>query len=142
MIKIKKIIFVLFTFFVTINIVNAQTDSTLNFSCENHLPFPYVSDGQQYVTLITKEQSAEFKVTFYEGTTYRIVACCGESDGNLIFSLYDRDKNQLFSGSNFDNTPFWDFKFETTMECTIEAKLRQESELDSGFAIILIGFKQ
>ena len=137
----KKIIFTLIIVLSFGNITNAQTDST-GFSCEQHLPFPYVSDGQQYVTLVTKEQAAEFNVTFYEGTTYRIVACSGESDGNLLFTLYDKERNQLFASSDFDNTPYWDFKFETTMECFIEAKLKPDGEQDSGFAIVLIGFKK
>ncbi len=119
--------------------LKAQTDEVTNL-CKKHLPSPYVSDGQQYMALVTEEESAEFDILFYGGATYRIVACSGESDGNLIFTLYDKDRNEIFTSSEYKNTAFWDFKFENTMSCYIEAKLAP-GEIKSGFAILLIGFK-
>ncbi len=120
--------------------VFSQADTLLNF-CSNYLPYPYISDGQQYRTLLNTGETAEFYATFYGGTTYRIVACAGISEGNLIFNLYDKDRNMLFSSKDNKNTPFWDFKFTSTVDCIIEAQLDERGPA-SGFAIILIGFKQ
>ncbi|MCQ2973419.1 MAG: hypothetical protein MJ211_01265 [Bacteroidales bacterium] len=118
---------------------NAQADTLLNF-CAQHLPSSYISDGQVYQTPISKEETAEFSVTFYGGSTYRIAACSGLTDGNLIFTIKDREQNELFCSKDHKNTPFWDFKFSSTVDCVIEASL-DEYASDSGFAILLIGFK-
>ena len=117
----------------------SQADTLMSI-CSKHFTIPFVSDGQQYRTLIAEDETAEFKVTFYGGSTYRIVGCTGLSDGNLIFSLYDKERNELFSNKDYNNSPYWDFKFKSTIDCVIEAKLSGNS-VKSGFAIILIGFK-
>lgn len=123
-----------------LNNLNAQADTLLNF-CSQHLPHPYISDGQQYKTLLNGDEIAEFNVTFYKGSTYRIVACSGLTDGNLLFSLWDKNRNLLFSNAEHRNTPYWDFKFTSTVDCFIEAQLDPNGP-SSGFAIILIGFRQ
>lgn len=117
----------------------AQADTLLNF-CAQHLPAPYISDGQQYRTPLAQDETAEFNMTFYGGSTYRVAACSGLSDGNLLFTLYDKDHNEIFASADHKNTPFWDFKFESTVDCIIEAKLDPLAK-ESGIAILLIGFK-
>ena len=60
---------------------------------------------------------------------------------SLIFSVYDKNRKELFSNRDYKNSPFWDFKFISTMECIIEAHLSPNGP-SSGFALLLIGFKQ
>ncbi len=117
----------------------AQVDEFSNF-CSNFLPFPYISDGQEYRALLVEDEIAEFRTTFYGGATYRIVACSGMEEGNLTFRLYDAQRNELFDSSIFNNTQYWDFKFNSTVDCIIEAELNPNTG-NSGFAFILIGFK-
>jgi len=123
---------------VTSNIFG-QADTLFKF-CSNNFTKDYISDGQQYISVLNGDEIAEFRATFYGGSTYRIVGCTGLSDGNLIFSLYDKERNELFSNKDYNNSPYWDFKFKSTIDCVIEAKLSGNS-VKSGFAIILIGFK-
>ena len=57
--------------------------------CENQLRQDtngalFVSDGQVYQAFINDE-TAEFKTTFFGGTTYRIVASAGSDDNYVIF---------------------------------------------------------
>lgn len=118
----------------------AQAD-TLVKVCTQHMQMPYISDGQQYQTILNGDEVAEFRATFYGGSQYRIVGCSGLSDGNLQFTIYDSERNPLFSNSDYENAPYWDFKFKNTMECIIEAK-RDSKTMESGFAILLIGFKE
>ncbi len=118
----------------------AQADTLLNF-CASHLPSSYISDGQLYRTPLSKEETAEFNVTFYGETIYRVAACSGTTDGNLIFTIYDKSHNELFASADHKNTPYWDFKFNSTVDCIIEAQLDNLAP-ESGIAIILIGFKQ
>ena len=121
-------------------VVFGQADKQIKF-CSLNLTNDYISDGQQYISLLNGDEIAEFRATFYGGSTYRIAACSGLTNGNLIFSVYDRDRNELFSNRNYKNSPYWDFKFTSTMECIIEAQLDPKGP-ESGFAILLIGFKQ
>lgn len=118
----------------------AQIENTIA-KCQEHIVEPYVSDGQYYTVLLNEEDVAEFYVTFYGGTVYRLVGYCGTEAGNLVFSVYDQERNLLFTNRDFENTPSWDFKFENSMDCIIEAEL-DSKDITSGIAVMLIGFKQ
>ncbi len=120
---------------------NAQCDTIANL-CAKHIINSFISDGQQYrALLLNQEETAEFRTTFFGETTYRIAACSGMSDGNLVFYIYDQDHTLLFSNNEFKNAPYWDFKVKSTLEVIIEAKLDGAST-GSGCAVVLIGFKQ
>ena len=77
----------------------------------------------------------------YGGSTYRFAACSGLDDGNLIFSVYDKERNLLFTNKDYANSPYWDFNIVNTLDCIIEAQLNQDN-LASGCAVLLVGFKQ
>ena len=65
----------------------AQCDSIANL-CSKHIIAQFISDGQSYRSLLlNSEETAEFHTTFFGETTYRIAACSGTSDGNLIFNI-------------------------------------------------------
>lgn len=140
----KKIIFVL-AFVVSsfcFNKLNAQCDTIANI-CAKHIISSFISDGQQYrALLLNSEETAEFHSTFFGETTYRIAACSGTSDGNLIFNIYDQDRNLLFTNRTQKNAPYWDFKVKSTLETIIEGQLDGNRNPGSGCAVILIGFKQ
>lgn len=122
--------------------LSAQCDSIANM-CSRHIISAFISDGQQYRSLLlNSEEYAEFHTTFFGETTYRIAACSGTSDGNLIFNIYDENRNLLFSNKKQKNAPYWDFKVKSTLETIIEAQLDGSRNPGSGCAVILIGFKQ
>ena len=119
----------------------AQCD-TIASLCAKHIISSFVSDGQLYRSLLLNpEETAEFKTTFFGETVYRIAACSRLNDGNLIFSIYDQERNLLFTNKDYKNAPYWDFKVKSTVEITLEAKLDPSSN-GSGCAVLLIGFKQ
>jgi hypothetical protein len=125
---------------------NAQCDSTARL-CNKHIVPPFVSDGQTYRALVMSGQTAEFHTTFFAGSTYRIAAASGLTEGNLIFSIYSYDPNTgdrqlIFTNSQHNYAPYWDFKVTTTVEVVIEASLNPASGKDSGCAVLLIGFRQ
>lgn len=120
---------------------SAQCDTVASL-CNKHLTKQFISDGQQYrALLLNSDETAEFRTTFYGNTTYRIAACSGMTDGNLVFYVYDKDRHLLFTNNEHKNAPYWDFKINSTLDCTIEAKL-DASHQGSGCAVLLIGFKQ
>ena len=135
---IKSIVVLLFAFAFLPKSSIAQADTLLKV-CSQHLLEPFISDGQQYKAILNGEETAEFRCTFYGGSTYRIIVCSGFTDGNITFSLLDSNKNLLFTNTNYELSPYWDFKFNSTIECIIEAQLVDASK--SAFAIMLIGFK-
>jgi len=124
-----------------INKTMAQADVT-NALCTKYIKSPFISDGQQYKALLNGDEIAEFHATFYGGTTYRIIGATGQTEGNLVFSLYDKERNLLFTNLDYQNSPYWDFKFTSTIDCIIEAELDLPAKTASGFVIMLIGFKQ
>lgn len=140
----KKLILVLSFLFsgASLTRMNAQCDSIANM-CSKHIISSFVSDGQQYRSLLlNSEEYAEFHTTFFGETIYRIAACSGRSDGNLIFNIYDEERRLLFTNRDQRNAPYWDFKVKSTVETIIEAQLDVNRNPGSGCAVILIGFKQ
>lgn len=125
----------------TTTVSKAQICDTIATICSKHITQQFISDGQTYRALLLNDQYAEFHTTFYGGTVYRIAACSGTTDGNLIFTIKDQEGNVLFTNKDFKNAPYWDFKITSTLDCTIEAALNPETQA-SGCAVLLIGFKQ
>ena len=118
----------------------AQCD-TIASLCEKNITASFISDGQDYRSLLLDDEIAEFNMTLYGGSTYRFAACSGLTDGNLLFSVYDKDRELLFTNKDYSNSSYWDFKITNTLDCIIEAQLDPGS-LASGCAVLLVGFKQ
>lgn len=126
------------------NIISAQQEcEKIVKECEKLLESDgtkFISDGQVY-TAFLERQKAEFKTTFYGGTTYRIAASSGSSDKYVIFTVKDLQGNILFSNRNYNNAPYWDFKVNETLPVIIETELDQDKKI-TGCVIMLIGFKK
>lgn len=137
--KIKALILSI-SLFCAFSLVQAQCENEI-IMCEKYFTQEYISDGQTYRALIHNDQIAEFDITLFSGNTYRFASCSGGAEGNLVFRLFDEQKNQLFSNQNFSNAPYWDFVVETTIDVTVEAQL-DINKLESGCALLLIGFKK
>lgn len=99
-----------------------------------------VSDGQIYTAFLDREK-AEFKTTFFGGTTYRIAASAGSEDSFVIFTVKDLQGNILYSNKNYKNSPYWDFKVPSTIPVLIETELDLDKKV-TGCAVMLIGFKK
>lgn len=127
-------------YFFNSGIVSAQTQISEK-SCFDYMDSTYISDGQQYRALLNGDEVSEFNITFYGGNQYRIVACGADEDDNIVFTVYDQDHNLLFSNLDYDAIPYWDFKFTSTVNCTIEAKLNTNVK-KSGIAMLYVGFKR
>ena len=109
--------------------------------CEEHITAAYIPDGQFYRALLNEDETAEFELTLYGGTTYRVAACTGQTDGALVFSVYDRERNLLFTNRDHDNEPYWDLAVSHTLDVVLEANL-DNAKVGSGCAVMLIGFKR
>lgn len=135
----RPVVLLLFLTFSYCTKVDAQCD-TIAKICSENFTDAYLSDGQQYRALLIDDQTAEFHLTLYGGSTYRFSACSGLENGNLIFRMYDSERNELFSNKKHSLTPYWDFKINSTLNVIIEANLN-EKKVTSGCAVLLVGFK-
>ena len=135
-----SIIIIITTLFAFVNSANAQADKTIGLVTK-YMKYPYISDGQQYKALLNGDEIAEFHITFFGGTTYRLAVAAGNEEGNVIYRVYDKQRNLLFTNADYNNSPYWDFKFTSTVDCLIEIQL-DNTNLQSGFVYMLVGFKQ
>jgi len=118
--------------------LNSQED-VLFSDCISQLKSPYVASGQPFRAFLTGDEVAEFHTTFFSGSIYRVVAC-SHQDNNIIFSIYDKNRNLLFSNEQYETAGSWDFKIEGSVECIVEARLNPQQST-SGIAMLMIGFK-
>lgn len=107
--------------------------------CGDLIQAPYISNGQPFRAFLTGDEIAEFHTTFLNGSMYRLVACSGKNEP-IIFSVYDNNRNLLFTNDEYNKTNMWDFKIAGSLECIIEAKLDSKHS-SSGMALLYIGFK-
>ncbi len=118
--------------------LNSQEDVLFN-NCINQLKSPFVASGQPFKAFLTGTEIAEFHTTFFSGSMYRVVAC-SHQDNNILFSIYDKERNLLFSNEQHEAAGMWDFKIEGSVECIVEARLNPKKST-SGIAMLMIGFK-
>ncbi|MCU4157366.1 hypothetical protein J1N10_15425 [Carboxylicivirga sp. A043] len=118
--------------------LNSQED-VLFSNCINQLKSPFVASGQPFRAFLTGTEVAEFHTTFFSGSMYRVVAS-SHQDNNILFSIYDKERNLLFSNEHHEAAGTWDFKIEGSVECIVEARLNPEKST-SGIAMLMIGFK-
>lgn len=141
MIKIKTIgIIGLFFSMLFISTKSLAQCDTIASICSKNFTKDYLSDGQEYRALLVDDQTAEFHLTLYGGSTYRFGVCSGLEDGNITFRVLDQEYNELFSNSEHQLSPYWDFKVESTLDVIVEANLNLE-KVNSGCAVLLVGFK-
>lgn len=106
-------------------------------TCQDLIPQDYIQHEQRFhVTMLAEDLL--FQVTFYKEYAYRIVVLSDQSD-ELAWELLDEDKQVLFSNALFDYSPYWDFNFMDTMECTIKVKHSEEVNLSNIF--FCMGYK-
>jgi hypothetical protein len=142
----KKLFLILALALFSFGAYSQQCDSLVNV-CYKYLAKKssngkgYISDGQVYQAFVDAEQSAEFKVTLYGGSWYRIATTAGLKDNYVIFNLYDQERNLLFSNADYENEPYWDFYIDNTLDCYVEAYLDIDKKV-SGCLVVLIGFNK
>jgi len=119
--------------------VFSQVEQLQNI-CSLYFSPEYISDGQEYFASLKPDQKVEFRTTFYGDNTYRIVACTNLKKGDLVFTVFDTEKNLLFSNENYKYSQYWDFKFASTITCIIQVDVKN-IKFTPGYVMLLIGYK-
>ncbi|MGQ1786733.1 MULTISPECIES: hypothetical protein [unclassified Saccharicrinis] len=117
--------------------VNSQDEKRKD--CSSLIKAPFIPNGQPLRAFLTGDEVAEFHTTFLNGSIYRLAACSANNQ-SIIFSVYDTNRNLLFTNDEYNKTNMWDFKIAGSVECIIEAKL-DSNQASSGMALMYIGFK-
>ena len=120
---------------------NAHSQDNKIDNCLNLINSGYISDGQEYKVKLDENNKARFYTTFYGGSYYRIVGCSNIDYTPLILSVYDTEKNLLFCNKDYNYIPYWNFKFNSTINCIIEIEFDKEKIIKDE-VMLLIGFKE
>ena len=80
--------------------VNSQDDILFN-TCIDNLKSPFIASGQPLKAFLTGDEVAEFHTTLFSGSIYRVIACSHQTE-NILFSVYDKDRNLLFSNEKYN----------------------------------------
>jgi len=112
----------------------------LQHICSLYFSPEYVADGQEYYAQLKPDQKIEFRTTFFGENTYRIVACTNLRGSDIIFSVYDTEKNLLFTNEDYDYSPYWDFHFSSTVTCIVQVDVKGKKFIP-GYVMMLIGYK-
>ena len=107
----------------------------LQHICSLYFSPEFISDGQEYFAQLEPNRRVEFRTTFFGDNTYRIVACTNLRKSDLVFSVYDTEKNLLFSNVDYNLSPYWDFRFTSTVTCIIQIDVRSQ-KFTPGFVMI------
>lgn len=138
--KIYKSLLIVFALtFATGFTAKAQHEQLQNI-CSLYFSPEFISDGQEYFAQLKPDQKVEFRTTFFGENTYRIVACTNLRKGDLVFTVYDTEKNLLFSNTEYNYSPYWDFRFSSTITCIIQVDVKS-SKFTPGYVMLLIGYK-
>lgn len=123
----------------TVKSAKSQVEQLQNI-CSLYFSPEYISDGQEYFASLKPDQKVEFRTTFYGENTYRIVACTNLKKGDLVFTVFDTEKNLLFTNANYNFSQYWDFKFASSITCIIQVDVKN-SKFIPGYVMLLIGYK-
>jgi len=136
-----KTIYLFLVIFISTTFTGSAQENSLLKECSQFLQSPFVSDGQEYKAQLESGESAEFHTTFYSGNHYRIAGVSNQDNSQLIFTIYDQENRLLFTNKRYGSTPYWDFEFESTLNCTIKAQYISKKKKPASI-LLLIGFKQ
>jgi hypothetical protein len=104
----------------------------------------YTHDGNYHAAVLVEGEEAELYKTFYADMDYRLAVCGAENLPNVEFSIYDANRNQLFSSKDSDSK-VWDFKLQSSQQLKLVVKVgsfSQPGEIPaSGCVSIMFGFK-
>ncbi len=134
--KVKSILLLAFVF-LSISVIGQ--DDGIN-KCNQYLTPGFVPFENAMVMEINNDETAIFHLTFYDEFIYRIIACSDIEDSDFEFAVYDQEKNLLYTNRDYDYSPYWDFIFNSTLDCTIKVEPVKD-DINEAIVKLLIGYK-
>jgi hypothetical protein len=133
----------IFSAIATLN-VDAQCKAFAKKDCLPKLA-PYTHDGNYHAAVLVEGEEAELYKTFYSDMEYRL-AIVGESKlPNVEFTIYDENRNVIYSNKNNNYAKTFDFKLESSKQLKLVVKVVSSAKPGdlpaSGCVAIMFGFK-
>jgi hypothetical protein len=123
---------------------NAQCKAFAKRTCLPELG-SYTHDGNYHATVLMEGEEAELYKTFYSDMEYRLSICSDENLPPVEFTVFDANKNILYSSKEANNARTWDFKLQSSQQLRIVLKVNSSGEQGgtpaSGCIAIMFGFK-
>ncbi len=126
--------------------LRAQCKSFTKKKCMPMLA-PFLSNGQLNTTTMLPGQTADMKLNFNSGMSYRIIVCAEGVLGQIEFQVSDASGRVLFINKSKDYAAdSWDFTVETTTQLTVSVKVPEQVDktvmLEEGCVSVIVGFKK
>ncbi len=100
----------------------------------------FIKDGQDYTLTLEDSKTGKIYISFFEGFQYRLVICSNNTRKFKI-SLFDIEKNLLYSGICNNYIKNIDLRFKSNIACIAEVSVENEPLFKPVFTIA-IGFKE
>lgn len=124
--------------------VNAQCKAFAKKNCLPELG-SYTHDGNYHAAILTEGEEAELFKTFYSDMDYRLSVCGEETIPQVEFTVFDANRNVLYSSRNAGNAKTWDFKLQSSQQLRIVIKVGSSAQQGAtparGCVSIMFGFK-
>ena len=105
----------------------------------------YVHDGNYHAAVLVEGEEAELYKTFYSDMDYRLAICGEEKLPDIEFSVFDSNKNVLYSNKDSKYAKTWDFKLQSSQQLKLLIRVTSKSKSGeipaSGCVSIMFGFK-
>jgi hypothetical protein len=105
----------------------------------------YTHDGNYHSAVLVEGEEAELYKTFYSDMEYRVAICGEDKLPSIEFTIFDSNKNVLYSNKDASFSKIWDFKLQSSQQLRITIKvLSFDKPADtpaSGCVSIMFGFK-
>ncbi len=138
----KKSFLIALLFAFSVYSAKSQCEEFAQSECKSELG-NYLHDGNYNATTLTQGQHIELVKTFYSGLNHRIVVCATNELPDILFEVFDGDRNLVFSNKNEDYTMMWDFAVETSQQLIVSITVPISSDekfAKSGCTAVLLGF--
>jgi hypothetical protein len=132
----KKLVILFFMIFGSLAQVFGQTSS----ACYNKEMNGFIKDGQDYSLILEDSKTGKIYLSFFEGFQYRLVICSTNTKKFKI-SLFDIEKNLLYSTTCDNYIKNIDLKFKSNIACIAEVSIDNNPSVNPVFTIA-IGFKE
>ena len=105
----------------------------------------YTHDGNYHAAILVEGEEAELYKTFYSDMEYRVAICGDDKLPPIEFTIFDANKNIIYSNKEANYPKTWDFKLQSSQQLKLVIKVNSSDKPAetpaSGCVSIMFGFK-
>jgi hypothetical protein len=105
----------------------------------------YTHDGNYHAAVLVEGEEAELYKTFYSDMDYKVAICGEDKLPDIEFTVFDGNKNLLYSNKEAKYAKTWEFKLQSSQQLKVVIKVNSFNKAGespaSGCVAIMFGFK-